>query len=580
MAGQPWREHTDRRWHHGVAIKASGYFGPAMRGGMPPQRPHYLAMSCLVMGAHCCLRPASHGPVGQHRSHPVFSLSGRVVTGGGAKQGRSVVTRARLACAAAALTVLACIWHRVRCSSVARQARATDDEATDPVSSESDVRLGEVLYFALPLMFSSVASTSLGTVDSAFVGRCGGTLQLAALAPATSLMECLSYMMSFIAIGTLSVLAALGQKSDNSELHRLLWRSLAAAAGVGIIVAGTMFLGATHAVRLCGAHGAMVPFAASYVAIRAIGVPFDVIFRVANAGLLATRDPRTGLMVVLLQSAVNAVIDIAICPKLGITGAAWSTVLSQILGCALLIGTLRWRGLIWWFQPPSLRDALHFLAFALPVCLTLSLKVAAVQLLNFFSSSGGIVDAAAHQVTKSVYWFFALIAAESLSSTGQALLPRPMQMRDHKRTKQTLRILLALALFGSVSTAVALFIGISYGLFSVFSHDALVVATVPRVPLMICVVATPFAFCLEGALIAARRQRWMSQRLLILTATAGVLFFQGSGNGALCRLWGVFAAYVLGRVSWYGWGIWNLCGVVDSGVVPKDEDSEEYLQMQ
>ena len=34
-----------------------------------------------------------------------------------------------------------------------------------------------------------------------------------------------------------------------------------------------------------------------YVKIRALGLPLDALFRVANAGLLSIRDSRTGLLV-------------------------------------------------------------------------------------------------------------------------------------------------------------------------------------------------------------------------------------------------------------------------------------------
>lgn len=46
------------------------------------------------------------------------------------------------------------------------------------------------------------------------------------------------------------------------------------------------------------------------------------------------------------------------------------------------------------------QDSLQFLAFALPVCLTLALKVASVQFLSVAAAAKGVVAAAAHQITK------------------------------------------------------------------------------------------------------------------------------------------------------------------------------------
>merc|ERR1712129_384484 len=178
-----------------------------------------------------------------------------------------------------------------------------------------------------------------GLIDSCFVGHCGGSLQLAAMAPATSILDGYSYLLSFIAIGTLNVLATAGKESK--DLERLLSRSMVVALAVGLLAAGFIALVASTAARACGAHESVIPLARCYIAVRAIGIPFDLLFRVANAGLLSTRDSRTGFLVVLGQSLINAGGDAIVCPSLGLCGAALTTVLTQALGCIAVLAKLR-----------------------------------------------------------------------------------------------------------------------------------------------------------------------------------------------------------------------------------------------
>mmetsp|Transcript_44156 Transcript_44156/g.136467 ORF Transcript_44156/g.136467 Transcript_44156/m.136467 type:complete len:450 (-) Transcript_44156:76-1425(-) len=333
------------------------------------------------------------------------------------------------------------------------------------------------------------------------------------------------------------------------------------------IAAGAVVLAGPAALRFCGATGAMAPYAASYANVRAIGMPFDLCFRVANAGLLATRDSRTGLLIVLGQSLINGVGDAFVCPTLGIAGAALTTVTAQAAGCLAALAMLRHRGLISRFEPPAMGDALSFFAFALPVCLTLALKVATVQFLNLAASTRGVYAAAAHQVTKSIFWVFGLLAAESLSSTAQSFLPGPLKSGDRASATRTLRLLLLLGTLGAVATSGVLGVSIACGGLELFTKDAGVLATVPKITLCLCVLATPYAFCLEGVHIAAQRQRWLSQRLFVLTSLAMAAFRWGPGDPSrLGGLWGAFGFYIVGRAVWYAWGIWGPGGVLRSMV--------------
>lgn len=431
--------------------------------------------------------------------------------------------------------------------------------AKDPAVPAATVSLPEVLRFVWPVMLTFLASTVQGLIDSAFVGRCGGSVQLAALAPGTSWLDSLSYLLSFISIGTLNVLAT---AKDAESRERLLSRSVMVAWCVGAVAAVPCMLWAPYLVALCGARGPVVPFAASYVKIRALGLPLDSLFRVCNAGLLSVRDSRTGLQVVGLQSLLNGIGDALICPRLGIAGAAITTLAAQGVTTLGMLWALRRKGLIKRFTVPSLEDCCSFLAFALPVCLTLALKVASVQFLSIAAAAKGVVAAAAHQITKSLLWVFGLLASESLSSTAQAFLPAFMQQKDQRGADQTLRLLLRLALLGAVGTVALLLLMTSQGGLRLFCEDEEVLKAVPVVSLSCCILLTPFTFCMEGAHIAAQRQQWLSRRLFLLTSLVGVSFHFLPQTAQLPEIWAVFVVYLFARGVWYSWGLWRPGGVL------------------
>eukprot|EP00439_Symbiodinium_sp_Y106_P046974 s496_g6.t1 len=226
--------------------------------------------------------------------------------------------------------------------------------AKEAKEGASGVRLPEILRFVWPVMLTLLASTLQGLIDSVFVGRCGG-----------------AGVLSFTAIGTLNVLAAAGGTPQDDEHERLLLRSLAVATTVGCVLAVPVFFFAPHLVAFCGARGPVVSLSAQYAACPQLVVAF--------------------------QSLLNGVGDALICPSMGIAGAAVTTVVAQAVTTAAMVVSLRRKGLVRHFRLPALRDSLDFLAFALPVCLTLALKVASVQFLGIAAAARGVVAAAAHQ---------------------------------------------------------------------------------------------------------------------------------------------------------------------------------------
>lgn len=332
---------------------------------------------------------------------------------------------------------------------------------------------------------------------------------------------------------------------------------------VGVLSAVIVVAMAPQAVQLCGARGDVVPLAVSYASVRALGVPFDLMYRVANAGLLSTQDSKTGFKVVLLSSVLNGIGDALVCPTLGLYGAALTTIAAQITGCTIVLVTLRRRQLLRKLQLPTLSDSFAFLAFSLPICGTLALKVATVQFLSAAATSRGVVAAAAHQITKSLFWVFGLLASESLSSTAQAFLPRALQSGDSRAVSRTLRTLLILGAAGAAAVVGILIVAIGFNGLAIFCSDPAVLRAVPAIPLCLCVLAAPYAFCLEGAHIAAQRQRWLSQRLMVMTSGAAIAFRWSCRNDpGLGSLWCTFGIYLFARAAWYAFGLWGPSGTL------------------
>lgn len=101
-----------------------------------------------------------------------------------------------------------------------------------------------------------------------------------------------------------------------------------------MVLAAVSFFLASSISRLLGASEAMLPYGVLYLRINMIGIVFYMLQNLFQNFLITAEKPRTGFAITLIAGCTNMLLDwilVGIC-GLGIAGAAWATVTSQIVG--------------------------------------------------------------------------------------------------------------------------------------------------------------------------------------------------------------------------------------------------------
>ena len=196
------------------------------------------------------------------------------------------------------------------------------------------------------LLFSQSAPAAVGfmvmslnmVVDTFFVGRYIGELAIGAISVIFPISFLLSAVGMSIGIGGGSIVSrALG--SNDEEKAQLSFNnqiSLTLFLAFLIILIGVSF--SKPILTLFGAKGAIFPLADIYFSIVLIGIPFLAISMMANNNLRAEGKPKIAMIVLLIPSIVNIILDYILIDlfDLGMSGAAWATTVSY-LGCAFYI---------------------------------------------------------------------------------------------------------------------------------------------------------------------------------------------------------------------------------------------------
>ena len=221
-------------------------------------------------------------------------------------------------------------------------------------TSEKVPSYKRLLLFASTMGLVLVSEPLLSLVDTSVVAWTQGTasvVQLAAMGPATTLMDTLIYMTYFLALGTTNLLSEGLAGSRWKELQETTSNILSVAALVGLGLTG--FIWFASPVLLKGMAGAsatpeLLGYAIQYTRIRALVAPASIMGLVAQSFCMVNLSTRAPVLAVLLASIVNVSGDLMLA-KYGVVGAAIATAVATISASSLLLVALK-RKLMEWRQ--------------------------------------------------------------------------------------------------------------------------------------------------------------------------------------------------------------------------------------
>lgn len=208
-----------------------------------------------------------------------------------------------------------------------------------------------LLQYALPAIVAMVASSLYNMVDSIFIGQGVGALAISGLAVTFPFMNLSAAFGAAIGVGSSAFLSVkLGQR-DYDIANRILGNCVMLNVIIGVLFGGIGLLFVSPILRFFGASDATLPYAREYMIIILLGNVITHLYFGLNAVLRSAGKPRIAMYITIVTVVINAILDpiFIYTLNLGIRGAAYATILSQIMA-------LLWQ---WWmFSDRS--SFLHF----------------------------------------------------------------------------------------------------------------------------------------------------------------------------------------------------------------------------
>ena len=200
----------------------------------------------------------------------------------------------------------------------------------------------QLLIFALPLMMSNFLQQLYNTADLLIVGRFAGTHAQAAVGATGALANMLVGFFVGLATGCAVVVAQMYGAEDEDGLYRMVHSAMSIALTSGVILSIAGFLLSTPLLRVMNTPADILEEASSYLRIFFVGSVPSLLYNMGSGILRSVGDSKRPFYFLAVSSLANILLDLLFVAvfKWGIQGAAWATIISQVLSALLVLLSL------------------------------------------------------------------------------------------------------------------------------------------------------------------------------------------------------------------------------------------------
>ncbi|WP_045764340.1 MATE family efflux transporter [Xanthomonas albilineans] len=234
----------------------------------------------------------------------------------------------------------------------------------------------QLLLFSLPILAGNIAQSLNSSVNAIWIGHYLGEAAVTAAANANSIIFfVLSSVFGIGIAATILIGQAIG-RNDMAQARQVMGTSTSFFIGISVLIAASGWWLARHLLAAMGTPAASLPLAEAYLRVFFLAMPLLYTFGFLSAALRGTGDSRTPFRFLLLSVVLDIVMNPLLLfglgpfPRLGIAGAAWSTLIAQGIALSGLLLYLRRKRHVLWLG----RRDLHLFRVDLPIMRALVVK--------------------------------------------------------------------------------------------------------------------------------------------------------------------------------------------------------------
>lgn len=202
-----------------------------------------------------------------------------------------------------------------------------------------------MVSFATPLLFGNVLQQLYSAAAAVIVGKFAGKTALAAVGTAAPIMNILMFLMVGITMGSSILMSEFFGASEYEKVKQEEVTSILSGSIFTIALSIAAIFLIKPLLFLIKTPDEIMPQAVAYLEIIISGLIFSFLYNILSSSLSSIGDSTTPLFYLLFSSVLNIVLGIVLVRGfgLGVSGAAYATVISQAVSSVLCMGYIYWK---------------------------------------------------------------------------------------------------------------------------------------------------------------------------------------------------------------------------------------------
>lgn len=202
--------------------------------------------------------------------------------------------------------------------------------------------LKQIVGFGLPMLIGNIFQQIYNMADTIIVGRYLGEKALAGVGSTGSLTFFLLALVIGLCSGAGLITAQCYGAGEIKKMAQTTTALIWVAGILSVCISFAGYFGAEFFLRILSVPEDVMEYAVPYVRIVCVFVLGSVLHNGAASLLRSIGDSKTPLSAVIVSSIVNIVLDLVFILKcnLGVSGAAYATVIAQWISAVICIGKL------------------------------------------------------------------------------------------------------------------------------------------------------------------------------------------------------------------------------------------------
>ena len=279
-----------------------------------------------------------------------------------------------------------------------------------------------ILTFSLPLLGGFLFQQLYSFMDTMVVGGVLGTEALAAVGDTGSLNFLINGFCMGICSGfAIPIAQAFGAK-DETEMRRYVMHSVYLCAVISVLMGLLTGFFAPQLLRMLNTPEDILPLSVAYIQPVFFAIPVTVLYNMCGGVMRSLGDSKTPVIAITIAALLNIVLDYTfiLAFHMGVEGAAWATVISQLISGLWCLLVIRKRFTILKMQPEDKRIRAPFvrrlLAMGIPFGLQYSITAIGSLTVTYAVNGIGTIAVAAVTAGGKLSMFFCCVF-DALAST-------------------------------------------------------------------------------------------------------------------------------------------------------------------